>query len=494
MAKTIAENLTSIVNSKEAIRQSIVAKGQACDKTVPFSQYAGKIAAIIAGTEIVVQSNADFYQCVFSADGLWSGYKAVLENGRYHFETTITEGLKYTSVKPEVGKIYTVDALAQIAYLYDITGTAGQCPNLADCVTITCKSCNEKYCQTHDVHDCNNNNPSEKCPNLPECDVISCLVCGEKYCQTHKKHECEQDPDSPDNPDNPDSPDNPTVPDNCPYSDSCTTTTCINCGNSLFCTAHRKKCICGYGQECPDTKWCIISTCDCGTRRCIIHTDHPANVCCKINVNCDYITCDKCGEEYCNIHHPEHPNACEPSAPATCYVEGCTNELVGKCEKCQNDYCKDHYYTCDKECEKDYCEYCIDNHDCGNTVVTCYVEGCTNEGHLSCAKCGEPICNIHHENCATCALVFCPTCFAKHTHLVKCDICGKMVESAPECEACHENLVCPDCKCSCQTTNTICRYCNNDAIGHCETCGSAICSAHTIGDLGYVYCTSCYHP
>ena len=50
----------------------------------------------------------------------WSGNKAVLENGKYKWEDTVTTGLSYTTVKPEVGNTYTYDALARIAYLYDI--------------------------------------------------------------------------------------------------------------------------------------------------------------------------------------------------------------------------------------------------------------------------------------------------------------------------------------------------------------------------------------
>ena len=155
MAKTMAEYLTSIADSKEAIRLAIVAKGQECDKAVPLSEYAAKIGAIFTGNNII-WGTAEFYQCVFvdATNRVWAGYKAVLENGEYRFETTITEGLQYTSVTPEVGKVYTVDALAQICYMYDLDGSAGECPNGADCVTATCPTCNETYCSTHGTHTC----------------------------------------------------------------------------------------------------------------------------------------------------------------------------------------------------------------------------------------------------------------------------------------------------------------------------------------------------
>lgn len=45
------QQATSINNSKEAIRQAIVAKGQDCDTSVAFDQYAGKINAIEAGVD-----------------------------------------------------------------------------------------------------------------------------------------------------------------------------------------------------------------------------------------------------------------------------------------------------------------------------------------------------------------------------------------------------------------------------------------------------------
>ena len=45
------QQATSINNSKEAIRQAIVAKGQDCDTSVAFDQYAGKINAIETGVD-----------------------------------------------------------------------------------------------------------------------------------------------------------------------------------------------------------------------------------------------------------------------------------------------------------------------------------------------------------------------------------------------------------------------------------------------------------
>ena len=59
-ALAAAQQLTTVINeqqavsinsSKEAIRQAIVSKGQACDTSVAFDQYAGKISAIYQGVD-----------------------------------------------------------------------------------------------------------------------------------------------------------------------------------------------------------------------------------------------------------------------------------------------------------------------------------------------------------------------------------------------------------------------------------------------------------
>ena len=61
-----------------------------------------------------------FYKCtsVDSSNKSWIGKKAVLADGFYSFELNNTGGLKYTSVVPQTGEIYTADALAQIKFLY----------------------------------------------------------------------------------------------------------------------------------------------------------------------------------------------------------------------------------------------------------------------------------------------------------------------------------------------------------------------------------------
>lgn len=63
---------------------------------------------------------ASYYKCasVDTEAKTWSGYKAVLNNGVYTFESTVTSGLTYTSVTPVVGNIYSADALAKVSSLY----------------------------------------------------------------------------------------------------------------------------------------------------------------------------------------------------------------------------------------------------------------------------------------------------------------------------------------------------------------------------------------
>ncbi len=78
--------------------------------------------------EFNITSNSPvFYRCasVDSSSKTWSGYKAVLSDGSYSFETTKTTNLQYASVVPAVGAIYTADALARINYLYTAAASGG---------------------------------------------------------------------------------------------------------------------------------------------------------------------------------------------------------------------------------------------------------------------------------------------------------------------------------------------------------------------------------
>ena len=63
--------------------------------------------------------SAEYYKCasVNTSSHTWTGYKAVMTDGIYTFESTVTQGLAYTSTTPKVGKIYSADALVQVAYM-----------------------------------------------------------------------------------------------------------------------------------------------------------------------------------------------------------------------------------------------------------------------------------------------------------------------------------------------------------------------------------------
>ena len=71
--------------------------------------------------------SAEYYRCasVDTSAKTWTGYRAVLNDGVYTFEDTVTSGLSYTSVTPQVGKIYSADALVYGANLYQTIPTRG---------------------------------------------------------------------------------------------------------------------------------------------------------------------------------------------------------------------------------------------------------------------------------------------------------------------------------------------------------------------------------
>jgi hypothetical protein len=84
----------------------------------------GKVGADADGNPVhgtlIIPGGAEFYKCaaVDTANKTWSGYKAVLTDGVYSFEGTVTEGLSYSVITPEVGKVYTTDALITAGYIY----------------------------------------------------------------------------------------------------------------------------------------------------------------------------------------------------------------------------------------------------------------------------------------------------------------------------------------------------------------------------------------
>ena len=93
----------------------------------PAAVPAGTLA-IKVGDEIFTPGNIkigqsmEFYKCasVDTVNKTWTGYKAVLTDGVYSFEETVTEGLTYgTAYTPVISKVYNADATIQVTKLWD---------------------------------------------------------------------------------------------------------------------------------------------------------------------------------------------------------------------------------------------------------------------------------------------------------------------------------------------------------------------------------------
>ena len=162
---SISENLVRIQNAvdaahadKEMLRLAINAKGGTLPESAALADFAaqvnklpaggntpgdtidlsfitatagdirsGKIGADINGDPVngtlVVESaggGTAIYKCasVDVANKKWTGYKAVLTDGEYSFETEATPNLSFTTVTPAVGKYYTADALMSITSVW----------------------------------------------------------------------------------------------------------------------------------------------------------------------------------------------------------------------------------------------------------------------------------------------------------------------------------------------------------------------------------------
>ena len=95
------------------------------ENLVPVLNPVPGVPAIRVGDQVFVMQTGgggggatDFYKCasVDTVNSTWTGYKAVLSNGAYTFESTVTSGLTYGSgFTPEVGQIYPDSSLIQVA-------------------------------------------------------------------------------------------------------------------------------------------------------------------------------------------------------------------------------------------------------------------------------------------------------------------------------------------------------------------------------------------
>ena len=95
------------------------------ENLVPVLNPENGIPAIRIGDQVFTMAASggatEFYKCasVDTVNQTWTGYKAVLSNGVYSFESTVTSGLTYGSgFTPEVGKIYDDGALVKVDKLY----------------------------------------------------------------------------------------------------------------------------------------------------------------------------------------------------------------------------------------------------------------------------------------------------------------------------------------------------------------------------------------
>lgn len=84
----------------------------------------------VGGTDTPVftgSGSTDYYRCasVDTENHTWTGYKATLNDGVYVFENNVTTGLSYTSVTPQVGRIYSQDASVGVNYLFGQAPTYG---------------------------------------------------------------------------------------------------------------------------------------------------------------------------------------------------------------------------------------------------------------------------------------------------------------------------------------------------------------------------------
>ena len=71
--------------------------------------------------------SAEYYKCasVDTSAKTWTGYRAVLNDGVYTFEDTVTTGLSYTSVTPQAGSVYSADALVYAELFTAVIPTDG---------------------------------------------------------------------------------------------------------------------------------------------------------------------------------------------------------------------------------------------------------------------------------------------------------------------------------------------------------------------------------
>ena len=114
-------SLSDLVTALSTVRNTLVSNLNAKGLSLPAAATIMECAAAISEIDTGGGYSGNFYRCasVDTANYTWTGYKAVQDptTGIYNFESTVTSGLTYSVVTPEVGKVYADGALVE-AKLY----------------------------------------------------------------------------------------------------------------------------------------------------------------------------------------------------------------------------------------------------------------------------------------------------------------------------------------------------------------------------------------
>lgn len=105
---SIATQLQRIKQAKEALKQAINAKGGTLTDE-KLDAYAEAVSELSSG-------GGSFYMCASVEGATWSGYKALLDGdtGIWSFSEEVTSGLPYDKIIPQVGKVYSFDAMIEV--------------------------------------------------------------------------------------------------------------------------------------------------------------------------------------------------------------------------------------------------------------------------------------------------------------------------------------------------------------------------------------------
>lgn len=222
---------------------------------------------------------------------------------------------------------------------------------------------------------------------------------------------------------------------------------------AFFCSKCDAEMEAGAGHECPDCDEYVCDDCWCDECQTICVPCHFEN----------YYWCNICGE--CMIEHNVHEcwwcneNVCDACLCVECelYCLDCMEEFrcedcggcaiaegeAANCDICDALLCTSCQYGCimcdGTFCIDDICPECTAIcMNCNPNCVDC--EACCGDDPITCATCGEYVCENCVTECANCGSMFCSNC-------IQAD-CG------------YDCGVCPDC--------------HEDDEGYCESCGECL--------------------